>query len=332
MDLQSLHGKVAGQSVNYVAPAARHRLALQINGSGSVNPLTDGQALVIGTDYTLQAIPRPANLFSNWIVAGIVVINPTLHFTMVSNLVITANFVTNGFLPAIGSYNGLVYETQGVRHPSSGFFTLNLANSGTFSGSVALDGGRHPFSGRLDLTGHSQIVLKRDSKSALTLALELNAAEKEIHGTLSDGNWVAELTVYHVFASASDPAAAVTGAYTLVIPGSDATAGALGDSFATLRIDASGTIRLAGTLADGTAFTRAVKIFRDGMPSAVPSCIRRPDAALRSRACSCKIKTSPGVSFWAPTSRARCYSSNERPRPGNAASRRGEPGGSRGAV
>jgi Divergent InlB B-repeat domain len=268
MSLQSVHGYVASQIIDYVAPVATSFLSLQINGSGRVRSLTNGQALVIGKDYTLNAASRPGNLFSNWIVAGIAVTNPTLRFTMISNLVITANFVTNAFIAANGVYNGLFSETNGVRQPSAGFFTLSLANTGAFSGNVSLDGGTHSFSGRFDVSGKSQLQVRRGSKPALTVSLEINFEAQEIHGTVSDGNWTAELFADRAYSKA---ATNYLGVYTMVISGDDSATDFLGDGIATLWIDFFGTIHLTGTLADGTHFNRSVKISRNGLwPFYVP--------------------------------------------------------------
>jgi len=261
MSLQSIHGNVAGQSVDYDSPARTSLLSLNVNGSGNVTPLRNGQALALGKDYTLNAAPRPGNLFSNWSVAGIPVTNPTLRFTMCSNLVITANFVTNPFTPASGVYNGLFYETNGVRQPGAGCFTVTLVTSGAFSGNVLLAGGTHSFSGRFDAGGRSQIQVRRGSKPALTVGLELNFEAPEIHGTVSDGTWTAELFADRAY---SKSAINYLGVYTMVIPGNDAATDFLGDSFASVWIDFYGTIHLTGTLADGTRISRSVKISRNG--------------------------------------------------------------------
>ena len=92
MTLQSMHGMVAGQIVNFDAPPDTGLLTLQINGSGTLKPGLTGQLLTFGKDYTLTAAPLPGSQFTGWQVDGRNFSNPVLHFTMASNLVITANF------------------------------------------------------------------------------------------------------------------------------------------------------------------------------------------------------------------------------------------------
>src|SRR5439155_3408635 len=65
MVIESLHGSVTGQDVDF---AITSPFSLTINGGGTVQPLTNGQALVVGDDYILTAIPARINLFSSWVV------------------------------------------------------------------------------------------------------------------------------------------------------------------------------------------------------------------------------------------------------------------------
>jgi hypothetical protein len=271
MALQSIHGNVAGQSVDYDAPAGTSFLSLQVIGNGTVRSLPNAQALVIGKDYTLVATPQPGNLFSNWIVSGMVATNPTLHFTMCSNLAITANFVTNFFVPASGVYGGLFCETNGVCWQSAGLFNLKLAPSGVFSGRISLAGRAYSFSGRFDIYRQSRIVVQRGRQTPLTISLHLNSAENEVLGTVEDGSWLAELAAPHAYSSSSGVAFDYWPIQTLVIPGGDSGLDSLGDGYATLWIDFYGTIRMWGKLADGTAFTCSTKILQNGQwPLYVP--------------------------------------------------------------
>ncbi len=263
--LQSMHGTVSGQPVDYDAPAATNTLLLEVLGRGTVTRFTNGQALVIGEEYTLTAKPQPGYLFSNWVVAGLVVADPKLRFTMCPDLAVTANFGTNIFLRAAGVYSGLFYETNGVRRPSAGFFTLTLGSKGSFSGYLLLDGGRHSFSGRFDLSGQAQVLVRRGRKSSLTMTLELDHEGMAIHGGVSEGTWVSELISDRAFTISSDPSAPYEGVYTLSIPGDDSPERLIGDGFARFWIDYYGKIHATGTLADGTHFSRSTRILHNGV-------------------------------------------------------------------
>ena len=93
--------------------------------------------LVVGRNYTVTAVARPGNLFSNW--TGTITSNATtpvgsfsLTFLMQSNMTLTANFVTNSFIGSEGTYNGLFYDvTNGIGAQSSGLLqNLKVGTNG----------------------------------------------------------------------------------------------------------------------------------------------------------------------------------------------------------
>ena len=117
-------------------------LNVKTNGPGSVTPVDNGKLLAMGTNYTLTATSAKNWLFSNWVASGsesFVSNSPVLKFTMQSNLVLTANFVTNLFLAVQGAYHGLFAPTGSMRgETNSGSFVLNLLSTGTFTGDLFL--------------------------------------------------------------------------------------------------------------------------------------------------------------------------------------------------
>ncbi len=272
MVVGSLHGSVAGQEVDF---AVTSPLTLTINGGGSVQPLTNGQLLVIGNDYTMAATPARYNLFSNWMVGDQVITNSVLTFSMSSNLAVTATFVTNyrPVLPsAKGAYNGLFFESNAVQPPSSGFFALTLSTSGSFSGKILMESGSYSFSGKFDLSSQAQLQIRRGSKSPIIFVLELDSQTREIRGTVSDGIWTADLTADHAFSSADNPLTNYVGVYTMVIPGNDRPGpNFIGDGYATVQIDFNGAIHMSGELCDGTHISQSVRISQNGQwPLYVP--------------------------------------------------------------
>jgi len=261
MSLLSVHGNVARQKVDFDSINQATPLTLNISGSGNVSPLKSGQFLVPGKDYALHATPRTGNLFSNWVVSGIVVTNPALRFTMFSNLAVTANFVTNRFVAANGVYSGLFYETNGVQETNAGFFTLTLANNGVFSGSVSLDGGTYPYTGRFDLAGKTAVLVRRARKPSLTLPFLLDFANRQLRGTVTDGDWTAELYADRELIKPPGLTNDYRGVHTFVVPGSPF----LGDSYATLSTDGNGTVRMTGRLGDGVSISRSLRISQNGL-------------------------------------------------------------------
>lgn len=67
-------------------------LALNINGDGTVKPITNNEQLAINLNYTMTASPDKGFAFQYWSGGVTMSINPKLSFTMSSNLTINANF------------------------------------------------------------------------------------------------------------------------------------------------------------------------------------------------------------------------------------------------
>ena len=67
-------------------------LALNINGDGTVKPITNNEQLAINLNYTITAAPDKGFAFRYWSGGVTMSSNPKLTFTMSSNLTINANF------------------------------------------------------------------------------------------------------------------------------------------------------------------------------------------------------------------------------------------------
>jgi exo-beta-1,3-glucanase (GH17 family) len=67
------------------------KLAVSINGHGTVQPDYHGQWLEIGQSYSMTAVPANRHAFANW-TGSLTGSNRTLKFTATSNLSLTANF------------------------------------------------------------------------------------------------------------------------------------------------------------------------------------------------------------------------------------------------
>ena len=67
-------------------------LTLNINGDGTVKPITNNEQLAINLNYTMTAAPDKGFAFRYWSGGVTMSINPKLTFTMSSNLTINANF------------------------------------------------------------------------------------------------------------------------------------------------------------------------------------------------------------------------------------------------
>jgi hypothetical protein len=244
-------------------------LSVQISGLGSVSPHGSSEVLQVDKSYTLTAASARNWLFSNWVASGtqnFVSNNPVLHLTMRSDLLLTANFVTNVFLAAQGTYIGLFAPTSLPREqPNSGAFTLTVTSTGHMSGTLTIGKTMSSVAGQFDLSGAITLITSRKGLTTLTTTLQLNFAEQSVKGTVGDGSFLASLTGHKEVFSSSHTAAGYEGRYTLVIPGTnDPAVGPYGSSYGTVTISASGGITFGGSLADGTAVNQTSSVSKDG--------------------------------------------------------------------
>jgi hypothetical protein len=247
-------------------------LVLVTNGDGIIKHGTWPALLVIGKKYTVTGAPKPGNVLSNW--AGGTNLPYSLQnssasctFTMQSNMVLEASFVTNVFLAAQGAYTGLFAPANSARQQAvSGSFSFKVTSSGTVSGKLALGGQTVPLSGKFGLGGAVNIVSARPhGEPSLTTILQLDFTNQSVSGTVSNSAFTAELDGDRAVFTSSHPASEFEGQYTLVIPGTnDPAAGPFGASYGTVKVDGSGTITLAGSLADGTAISQSGAVSKDG--------------------------------------------------------------------
>jgi len=230
-------------------------LSLGKTGNGILTGPTNGQILELGKAYSLKATPARGNLFSNWIVGGLVVIGPVLNFTMSSNLTVVANFVPNPFPGLKGTYNGLFHPaTSDPPHEQSGYFTLAVTDKGTYSGKLLLNGGAFSFSGTLglDLSAHKTVL--RKGTNEINVSLQLTSGLDQVAGYVSNALWVSDLFGYRAGFNATNPATNQLGKYTMLLSGSDdPTTSPMGLGCAAIAVASSGAVTLKGTLADGTA-------------------------------------------------------------------------------
>jgi hypothetical protein len=253
-------------------------LSVQTNGNGTVTPNDNGKLLALGTNYTLTANPGHNWIFSNWVASGsanYVSNNSILKLTMQSNLVLRVNFVANFFLAAQGAYNGLFEPTAPPRRQTnSGSFTVNVTSSGVLSGNFFLGSETIPLiNGQFDVSGAAQVHSTRRGGNPLIASLQLDLADRSLHGTVSDGSFVAMLRGDQSVFSSTHKATNYQGQYTFIIPGTnDPTVGPFGTSYGTVTVDASGNIAFGGSLADGTtSVSRSTVVSKDGFwPFYVP--------------------------------------------------------------
>ena len=240
-------------------------------------------SLQVGKTFTLTAKPKPGKVWNGWSSAQLTLpaaqaASTQLSFTMVEGLTIDASFVDDPFVSAVtGEFNGLI-TASGATTPSNstnGFIHLTVTPTGSFSGTIKMDGLALPVAGRFDNGGvarfgasyASTLSLNRVGKLAYILALNLDmnpAGTRRVTGTvgLQDRSAVLPMSVLSADRAAYDgktPATSATVAtYNLALPTQAQTNGLLatqfpqGAGFGTLKVSKQGLATLSVTLADGT--------------------------------------------------------------------------------
>lgn len=238
-------------------------IALLTNGFGSITPNLNGQRLEVGKFYTFTGVPARSNLFGGWNSGSR---SAALSVVMETNLSLTANFVTNPFIPLKGNYEGLAFTSTNFASNAVGTVKLSVTDQGKFSGRViGLD--TYNISGAFWVDGTTQITLSKASRTPLTLSLQMDLTNgtDSVTGSLSDGNWSVpvqcDLDVYDGKKSIAPEA----GAYTLGwMFGNNIDLPLSGDGYATLSVGKDGTVKLTGVLADGKAVTQTSALSKSG--------------------------------------------------------------------
>jgi hypothetical protein len=174
---------------------------------------------------------------------------------------VTPSSGTVSFAAAKGIYNGLFYETNGVKSASSGYITVVTTPTGGYSAKLQRGAQLYSFSGQFNGTGYSTKTISGKGLPTLTIELDLSQ-EDQINGQVtSGGNWSSQLFAARV-SSASNPA----GKYTLLIQGdTENPQTTTGDGFGSVTINANGAVQWNGTLADGTKVTQKTALSKNGI-------------------------------------------------------------------
>lgn len=175
--------------VNFTA-IIQSQLVLMQSGPGVVTPDYNGQFLNVGSNYTVQAKPAPRCLFAGWS-GDIQSTDERLSFSMQSNLVLQANFVTNPFPPIAGRYSGIASASPvAIMTPSS--FTAVVGRKGAFAARLRLGKQIFHCSGQFAPTGSAaaSFVCKGADPLVGPLQLDFNGA---LRGELSAFGVIVEI-------------------------------------------------------------------------------------------------------------------------------------------
>lgn len=264
-------------------------------GAGTVLGLANGQLVEHGRRYTLEPRARQGYLFAGWAGgpldggdAPYPIIRPVVGgrngFTS-----FTALFVTNTLVGLKGEYAGLILpqisdtstnpaaDTLAALSPANaGSIRITLGASGVFSGKLCMGGVDASFTGVLDpVTGLSRpagrysgwlVARQGQVERYVDLLLALPGNQDYPAGTLGGTVWFEGQTSSFIARRANGSVGNCDGRFTFVIPGvptptpeeafeDDYTPRPAGHGAGTLTVDKRGSVRMAGTLGDGTPFS-----------------------------------------------------------------------------
>ena len=271
-------------------------LTVNIDGTSPPNsgtltapfPGTDANREV-GKTYTIAATPKTGFVFAGWSGTGIGGVSaevPTLTFVHKAGLTITAKFVANPFTAAaVGEFAGLIKALvpANASVSTNGFIDATVTTTGTFTGTIKIDGLSLPVTGVLTPAGDARfgatraaaLVIARTDKPNLVLAFNADlspAGTHQITGTLGEqsrsvitplSNFVADRAAYN--ASSLAPTT-LQGLHTIAFLSLGQTNGLTasdypqGDGIGSVTVSSKGVATFSGTLADGSAFASAAPL------------------------------------------------------------------------
>lgn len=219
-------------------------ITLQADSASGPGPLTyqwtyNGVAIDGATDSTLT-VAVDASKAGDY---ALVVTNPSGSVTCpMASLTIAL---------APGSYNGLFFVDDDPTDDTSGYVTLTVNNSQTYTGKILQHGKSYPFTGRFAIGRSVVSSVKRAGKTPLTLNLTLSSDKNSdtVIGAVGDGQRVVPLHARRVVygANSQTPQA---GKYTMALTGIKSATAPNGHGFGNLTIKPNGGITFVAKLSD----------------------------------------------------------------------------------
>jgi hypothetical protein len=168
------------------------------------------------------------------------------------------------FTVALGSYNGLFYETNGVNPAHSGAFTATVTSKGGFSMKLQLGANTLSLTKSFDTNGYYSGTISNKNTGALTLVLQV-MNNNEIVGTVSGKDWTAELLAEQAAFSTKTPTSWAGQDTLLLSSDEENSTAATGDGFGSVTISKTGGVQWSGTLPDGVKVSQKSALSKDGV-------------------------------------------------------------------
>ena len=252
------------------------QLTTSTGGGGGTITRRSGRN-VVGKKLRITARPAAGFLFEKWTLDGAdLATTRTIDFIVpdAATATLAASFVANPYAPLSGPFNDILRTTGGT---ASGYYSLRLNSNGSFTISASGPGMSVSKKGFIELDGKAHFSIPRRGKLPVTLDVVADLVLGGTKITLRD-----EQTAIDYLASSIRYAAFDTlpsNATLVLSPGSGAPSAITGRGYATLRRSTTGSCKIAGALADGSAISFAaypmensgatVPIFKRLKPSGV---------------------------------------------------------------
>lgn len=225
---------------------------LTVSVEGFVGGDTVADIDVLPTASTAATLVSPPGVYAIDVTGGS---DNNYDFVYIAAPLTVTNGVGNG---TGGVFSGLFYETNEVRHASSGAIQVKTTDAGKFSGTLELAGKKLKFSGTFDSERRATNVIVRKGAGPITIEMIQDAytPPQLLLGTVTDGSWSSELFAARASFHARTNPAPMAGRYTIVLPGADSgEASGHGHGYGVVTVATSGKLSLAGALADGSKFS-----------------------------------------------------------------------------
>lgn len=261
---KSATGAVARETTRSVQLVILKPLQVAVEGEGTVTAGFLGTTQrQVGALIAIAALPKAGYILSHW--SGLpAALDPFLcaqKFAMEEGLSLTAHFIPDPYPALAAGYAGIITDTSQA-HGSTGALFAKIAKGGAFTGALFFAGRRHPLVGRFNSQGNAQVIIPRAGLATLSLLLHIDTSgiDQRISGTVSDG-----AATLPIDATRAVTATAASQVNLHIAPNADPST-PQGHGYLSCYVAATGLVRMAGVLADGTRVAAASYLAGNTVP------------------------------------------------------------------
>jgi cyclophilin family peptidyl-prolyl cis-trans isomerase len=262
--------RLVSENFNLLAKVA---VGVQPPGAGTVTAGLNGKYLPMGQTCSISATPKTGRLFAFWTGAVANTNSAATTFVVSSNTVLTANFASNYFPAAAGTYTGLFLDSSAVTPTNAGFVTLTTTATGAFSGQLMFPSRTYQLSWAFAYNGFVKLQGEGlDSNLlALVLNLDLTNGASTVTGYVEDELsptiwlWQSDLVLNRAVTRLPASNAPAPGNYDLLLQPENPTNKLTATGYAAVTIGTGGAVTLGGALPDNTPFSQSAEMSRDGV-------------------------------------------------------------------